>query len=204
MDLKDIFQNSVLNEVQEQNKKKSLTSQYEREVASAKKKKLAPVEEFLNMFVESKVYVKHKEYYSLMGKSEEPQLFSFYMGDSSKRWSPGVSIFIEHPEIEIAIPNHEDSGKIVIHNASHHPDSFLINQKFTSIESAIKALAIFLGRCVVKIEKPQAILTENSSTVNPLDGKEPKFFNNVPPNPKVKSNAQTTISKIFNENKDEE
>ena len=57
---------------------------------------------------------------------------------------------------------------------------------------------------MVKIEKPQAILTENSSTVNPLDGKEPKFFNNVPPNPKVKSNAQTTISKIFNENKDEE
>ena len=112
MDLKDIFQNSVLNEIQEQNKKKSLTSQYEREVASAKKKQLAPVQEFLQMFVDSQIYVKHCDYYT--SKNHEPQLFSFFLGDSSKSWSPGVSIFIEHPEIEIAIPNNKHDGQIVI------------------------------------------------------------------------------------------
>lgn len=203
MDLKDIFQNSVLNEIQEQNKKKSLTSQYEREVATVKKKQLAPVEEFLNMFVDSQIYVKHCDYYT--SKNTEPKLFSFFWGDSSKTWSPGVSIFIEHPEIEIAIPNHKDDGSVIIFISSHHPDSFLINQKFTNMESAIKALGSFLGRCVIKIEKPQAILNSNIANKSSTDIKENHFFNNVPSNPRTsKINSQHTLSKIFTENKKED
>lgn len=196
MDLKDIFQNSVLNEIQEQNKKKSLTSQYEREVASAKKKQLAPVQEFLQMFVDSQIYVKHCDYYT--SKNHEPQLFSFFLGDSSKSWSPGVSIFIEHPEIEIAIPNNKHDGQIVIFISSHHPDSFLISQKFTTMESAIKSLGSFLGRCVVKIDKPQATL--NSQNKSQVESKEIQFFQNIPLNPrKTENQSHNLLSKIFSE-----
>lgn len=208
MDLKNIFQSSVLNEIQELNKKKSLTSQYEREVAMTKKKQLAPVIEFLDMFVKSQIYVKHRDHYVLHSHSIEPQLFSFFIGDSSKSWSPGVSIFIEHPEIEIAIPNNKDEGVIVIFISSHHPDSFLINQKFTNMESAIRALGNFLGRCAVKIDKPQAVLSEDSSTVSPLPvKKDANFFSNVPMNPKPKTSSQNgsnaTIDRMFNNENDE-
>lgn len=206
MDLKSIFQNSVLNEIQELNKKKSLTSQYEREVAMNKKKQLAPVIEFLDMCVKSQIYVKHKDNFSLHGRSMEPQLFSYFIGDSSKSWSPGISIFIEHPEIEIAIPNNTDQGVIVIFISSHHPDSFLINQKFTSLESAITALGKFLGRCIVKMDKPQAAFSDDSYSGSHAS-QDPNFFNNAPLNPKPKNtnppkSGSSNIDRMFNDDEE--
>lgn len=158
MNLDEIFMQSYLKEYTEKEKKKIIHSQEDRLIAAQKKKKLAIMEEFLQKFVDLEIIVNHRDQYTKNTASfdgMEPQKFKFYLVDSSKTWSPGVSIFFDHPcEVEIAIPNKvEEEGVVVIKVASHHPDSYMLEQKFHSFESACKSLARFLSKCTVKIGK---------------------------------------------------
>jgi hypothetical protein len=149
---------SYLKEYTEKEKKKIIHSQEERLIAAQKKKKLAIMEEFLQKFVDLEVIVNHRDQYtknSTSFEAMEPQKFKFYLVDSSKTWSPGISIFFDHPcEVEIAIPNKvEEEGVVVIKVASHHPDAYILEQKFHSFDAACKALARFLSKCTVRIGK---------------------------------------------------
>ncbi len=172
MDLDDIFLQSYLKDYTQREKQKIIHSQEDRAIASEKKKKLEVVENFLQKFVDLEVVVHHRDQYTKNASSFdsiEPQKFKFYLVDSSKTWSPGVSIFFDHPcEVEIAIPNKPlEDGVIVIKVASHHPDSYILEQKFTSFEAACKALARFLSKNTVKIGKdPRKYVRENLQKIN--------------------------------------
>jgi hypothetical protein len=158
MNLDEIFMQSYLKEYTEKEKKKIIHSQEERLIAAEKKKKLAIMEEFLQKFVDLDVMVNHRDQYTKNSTSLEgiePKKFEFYLVDSSKTWSPGISIFFDHPcEVEIAIPNKtEEEGVVVIKVASHHPDAYILEQKFNTFDAACKSLARFLSKCTVKIGK---------------------------------------------------
>ena len=158
MNLDEIFLQSYIKEYADKEKKKIIHSQEDRAIASQKRKKLAIMEEFLQKFVDLEIVVNNRDQYTKNTSGFdglEPQKFNFYLVDSSKTWSPGISIFFDHPcEVEIAIPNKvEDDGVVIIKVSSHHPDAYLLEQKFNSFESACKALARFLSKCTVKIGK---------------------------------------------------
>ena len=148
MDLDEIM-SSYLSEVTEKEKKKVQTSQEDRAIAAKKRKILEPVRVFLQKFVDLEVSVNHRDQYTKNSNSfPEPQKFSFEEIDSSKSWAPGISILLNHPaEIEIAVPNHPaEDGLIIIKVATHHPDAYMLEQKFNNVESACKALAKFLEK----------------------------------------------------------
>jgi hypothetical protein len=205
IDIKNIFEETFFTEVQERNKKQSLSAQREREISSGKKKMLAPIIQFLDMFVESKVYVRDKDYYSPMAihKELEPVLFSYYLGDSSKLWSPGISIFIDHPGMEISIPNKIDDTVVNFHLYNHHPDKYIIEQQFPNMEKALKSLGTFLARCAVKIESPQNFF-KKEDTQNVKNN----IFNSKPINPQLnnlaKNVAKQNVDSLFSINKNTE
>lgn len=158
MDLDDIFIKGFLNDVHEREHKKTLLSQEERLIARQKFKKLEPIGQFLQKFVDLEVYVNHSDQYTKNTKTMEhlvPQKFFFYQQDSSKSFSPGISIVFDHPAVvEIAIPNKpEEYGVVVVKVASHHPDAYILEQRFNTFESACAALGKFIGRCTSSIGK---------------------------------------------------
>lgn len=158
MNLDEIFLKSYLDDFNEREKKKTAHTNEDREIAKQKRRKIKIIEDFLQKFVNLEIHVTHKDQYSknvldVLPANSVP--FEFYLVDSSKAWSPGVSILFDHPcEVEIAIPNKDKDGAVVIKVASHHPYSYILEQKFTNFEAACEALARFLSKCTVKIGKP--------------------------------------------------
>lgn len=216
MNLDEIFMQSYLKEYTEKEKKKIIHSQEERLIASEKKKKLAIMEEFLQKFVDLEVMVNHRDQYTKNSTSLEgiePKKFEFYLVDSSKTWSPGISIFFDHPcEVEIAIPNKtEEEGVVIIKVASHHPDAYILEQKFNTFDAACRSLARFLSKCTVKIGKdPRGYVKEALSKKSNSDFPT----SNVPDAPpvserkinmhkeKIESNMSLKkIGELFNMNK---
>lgn len=183
-DIDDLFIKSYLNDINEKEKKKTLVSQEERRIAQLKKDKLQPIEKFLQKFVDLEVSVHHSDKYANT-KSSIPgdQKFSFYYVDSSKTWSPGISIWIDHPAVmEIAIPNNpQEEGIVVIKVASHHPDSYLLEQVFHSYESACQAIGRFLAKNTVSV------------------GKDPKKYIKDVEQRKMQSDKQKNIVNIDNQ-----
>lgn len=171
MDLDDIFMKSYFNEFHEQEKKKIFLSQEDRLIAAKKKEQLEIIEQFLQKFVDLEIKVNHCDQYTKNSKSMDnvkPQLFSFQLIDSSKTWSPGISILFNHPaEVEIAIPNNQqEEGVVVIKVASHHPDSYILEKKFTNYAGACDALGRFLGKCTISIgKKPVSLNNDNKSNI---------------------------------------
>lgn len=158
MNLDDLFINSFLKERNEKEQNKILSSQEDRETARQKQSKLQMIAEFLQKFVDLEVFVNHTDSYTKNTRTMEgiiPQLFHFYWMDTSPTWAPGLSIWIDHPAtIEIAVPNNpEEEGVVVIKVASHHPYSYLVEQKFYTYENACIALGKFLGRCTTSIKQ---------------------------------------------------
>lgn len=119
-----------------------------------KKKKLEPIKAFLDQLQQSKLKVANNKYTSIApvksDNNNEDMIFLYKEIKSSPSWSPGISLFFEHPiETEIAIPNDydiEEFGEVVIKTSGYHKDNHIINRKFYSIEEAKKALALFLGK----------------------------------------------------------
>ena len=194
MDLDEIFLKSYLNEYKEKEKKKILHNQEDRIIAAQKRKKLSIMESFLQKFVNIEIMVHHRDQYTknnINNDGIKPQKFSFYLVDSSKKWSPGISIFFDHPaEVEIAIPNKpEDEGVIVIKVASQHPDAYILEQKFQTIESACEAIARFLSRCTTQINKETREHNTNKQHVD--------FTANVPDAPPQEQMTLKKITEIF-------
>ena len=228
MDLDDIFIKSYLNEVNEKEKKRTLLSQEERVIANQKKVKLDIIGRFLQKFVDLDVMVNHSDQYTKNTKTMdgiEPQKFSFYLVDSSKTWAPGISIWFDHPAVvEIAIPNKpQEEGVVVIKVASHHPDSYLLEQRFLSFEQACQALGRFLGRCTTHIgkdtkkyvkdiqQKKQTTEPDRKSLQGIPDSMPDNFFNKptTPSEPAVlkgteDSSSLKKIGNLFNLNKNKD
>jgi len=220
MNLDDIFMQSYLKEYTEKEKKKIIHNQEDRLIAAQKRKKLAIMEEFLQKFVDLEIVVNHRDQYTKNSTSldgMEPKKFEFYLVDSSKSWSPGISIFFDHPcEVEIAIPNKvEEEGVVIIKVASHHPDAYILEQKFHTFEAACKSLARFLSKCTVKIGKdPRKYVKE---ALNKKSGNVDFPSSNIPDEPPhqerkvsmqkehIESNMSLKkIGDLFNMNKNKE
>lgn len=226
MDLDDIFMRSYLNDYEAQHKKEILQSQEEREIAERKRKKLEIIKLFLQKFVDLEVIVKHCHHYTKNTATLaniEPQPFEYYEKDSSNLWAPGISILFNHPaEVEIAIPNHiEDEGVVVIRASTHHPDAYVLEQKFSTFEAACEALGEFLRRCTVSMKDPREYLEDIQQKIKPVTKEQhTSFIHNVPEEPpedihmsskdSVKSTSGKNlslkkISNLFNrKNKDED
>ena len=205
MNLDDIFFKSYLQEFGEKEKKKILTSQEDRIVAAQKKEQLSIIEQFLKKFVDLEVSVNHCDQYTKNAKTSgviEPQKFNFYLVDSSKRWWPGVSIWFDHPaQVEIAVPNNtQEEGVVVIKVASHHPDSYVLEQRFSTYEAACEALGKFLGKCTVSIGKnPSKYLNKEYDTKKSGD-----FLQNVPDSPPEDKNNLKRTQDLFHKKNDTE
>lgn len=193
IDLNEIFLRSYLQEYNEKEKKKILHSQEDRVIAAQKKQKLSTIEEFLQKFVDLEIHVQHRDQFTRNTSPLhyiESQKFNFYFVDSSKKWSPGISIFFDHPaEVEIAIPNKiEEEGAVVIKVATHHPDAYILEQKFTNLTSACEALGKFLGKNTVSIGKdPSKYLEEKNQKSKNINH---DFLQNVPDEPPHTENGE--------------
>lgn len=199
MDLDEIM-SSYLSEVTEKEKKKVQTSQEDRAIASKKRKILEPIRVFLQKFVDLEITVYHRDQYTKnVNVFPDPQKFSFEEIDSSRSWAPGISILINHPaEIEIAVPNNTtEDGLVIMKVATHHPDAYILEQKFNNIESACKALARFLGKCTVGIGKSPSILAKEQNFKKTVQN---NHFTNNAPNELPDNRGMKTINNLFDEN----
>lgn len=199
MDLDEIM-SSYLSEVTEKEKRKVQTSQEDRAIAAKKRKILEPIRIFLQKFVDLEVTVHHRDQYTKnINIFPDPQKFSFEEIDSSKSWAPGISILLNHPaEIEIAVPNHpQEDGLIIIKVATHHPDAYILEHKFTDVESACKSLARFLGKCTVSIGKDPVVLAKEQNYKKTVSNNN--FFNHVP-NELPENRGMKKINDLLDEN----
>jgi len=170
-----ILNNSFLKEFSELEKKRLQDNQEHRDIAKIKKQQLMHVETFLQKFVDLDIYVRYCSQalttHFEANQQNTPQKFEFYYADSSKKWSPGVSIFFDHPaQVEIAIPNNtEDDGIVVMHVISNHPYAYLLEQRFDSHNAVFEALAKFLAKCTIKINSPpKKHIKQMSESRNPM------------------------------------
>lgn len=124
----------------------------EEELIEQKSKQLIPMRQFLKRLIDLGIVVSHTEQYNARFSRETPAPVSFTVteGPSSPRWSPGVSLFLEHPaEIEIAIPGAahlDEDGAVVVRCSTEHPDSGILQGPFANMNEACEALADFLAR----------------------------------------------------------
>jgi hypothetical protein len=131
----------------------------EDEVAKKKRETLEPIAELLGRLANLGLVVPDAR--SASGQPGFPQgreaTLTVTEGPSSPSWAPGVSIFIDHPaEIEIAVPNESDirdKGPVVISCATSHPDRGMLVQKHASVHAAADALARFLAKNTLRIQK---------------------------------------------------
>lgn len=193
IDIDKIFNNSFLNEFNEQEKKKKSLSQDDQLIISTKKPTIDLIAKFLQKFVDANIVVNHKDLYTkntFTNQHALPQKFNFSYIDSSKKWEPGISIYFLHPaEIEIAIPNKDDEGIAVIKVITEHPDSYLLEHKHLSIESVCESLAKFLSRCTTSVGGK---LKQNSN-ISPS-----KFIDSAPETPPNLPNLPLTDSFFSN------
>ena len=216
--LNDIFVKSYLNEYTERERQKIQHNQEEREIAKQKFEQLEGMIKFLDKFVELEILVDHSDQHTknaLTNEGRDPQKFQYYLVDSSKKWSPGTSIFFDHPaQVEIAIPNYpQKEGVIVIKVASHHPYAYIVEQKFTTFESAYEAIARFLGKSTVKISKdPKKYIKESHHVPAKKPEQQYDFTQNVPEEPPQTENHPNSLNSLkkiseffkFNKNSDDD
>jgi len=148
--LQNIFIEEFLRQFEEKEQKKILINREQQLIAERKSKRLNAIRQFLDQFVEQGVMVYHKDRFNkdIPDKEQivkEEQSFKHYDADSSAVWSPGISIWFDHPaEVEIAVPNEQKDGFIIIKVATPNKHSHILENKYENVEDACKALAKFL------------------------------------------------------------
>lgn len=181
-ELDEILAKSFLQEFSELEKKRIQDNQEHRDIAKVKHDELKNIEKFLQKLIELDIHVQHCDQntptYIQKSNYKEPKKFEFYYGDSSKKWSPGISIFFDHPaQVEIAIPNNvEEEGVVVIHVISHHPYSYLLEQKFLNYSSAYESLAKFLAKCTLKVNKDTKKYSKEITSLEDIPNDPPNNF----------------------------
>lgn len=132
-------------------------------IIAEKSQALIPFRMLLKKLVDAGAYVNHHGLHDpgSMVRSHAPQLLQVWEDQSSPKWQPGVSLFLDHPaKIEIAIPNpnqQTDHGVVVVMCSTDHPHSYLLKGPFVTIDEACVALAKFLSLSTQRIERPNMI-----------------------------------------------
>lgn len=154
-DFIDDIEGQFLGQVGHQEKKRAVRRASSAEITERKSRQLTPFRQLLKRLVDRGLIVNHCERDGAVRKA--PQAFAVYENESSDSLLPGVSIFLEHPaQIEIAIPNEADiptRGVVVILCATDHPDRRMLQGPFRSMREAAMALADFIARNTVAIER---------------------------------------------------
>jgi hypothetical protein len=157
-DFIDDAEKRFLGRVAGQEKKLASGRKAASEISSIKSQKLVPLRKLLLRFVDRGIVVSHCERDSVASR-RPAQAFLVYENESSPRFLPGVSIYFDHPaQVEIAIPNDSDIGtlgEVVICCATPHPDSPMLQGPFRSMRDAALALADFLARNTISIDRSE-------------------------------------------------
>lgn len=139
----------------ERKRKEIGRAQMEVQLIKRKRLVLDPLRVFLQKFVELGLVVPDSGIGAPGVSLHATMPFSFYESEASPSWSPGVSLFFDHPaEVEISIPNEGDKAKlglVVIRSVTSHKDRIMLHQKFDTVDQAKDALAKFLGKSAVAI-----------------------------------------------------
>lgn len=124
----------------------------EQEIINAKDRALIPMRQLLKRLMDLNLIVYNSARFDA-GRSFEnsaPVSFEVSESESSPRWQPGNSLYLDHPaEIEIAIPNQKDQdelGIVVITCTTDHPEQNLLQGPFRDMTQACEALAEFVAR----------------------------------------------------------
>jgi hypothetical protein len=146
----DDFLNIISTQMREE-KARAQRADDERERKSLE---LIPIRQFFSKLVSIGVVVTHSAKYN--GKAAQPpQLLEPFENETSPRWAPGVSIFLDHPAaIEIAIPNYPAEGVVHINVSSAHPRAELLRGPFSDMDEACRALSRFLALDTARVERP--------------------------------------------------
>lgn len=142
-------------------------------IVAEKDAHLIQIRRLLKRLADAGVVVGHRDAYdrSLGSRHMPPQMLSVTEGESSPKWSPGVSLYIDHPALlEVAVVNaghRKQNGLIAIGCSSEHPDRHTLGGPFFDTDQACMALAEFLSRNTVRIERPD-ILRPDDDPITPL------------------------------------
>lgn len=140
------------NTLSAQHRHEQSTLWFEGEIIAEKKVIIQPIRHFLRELARRGLRVPHYERFNRGIMSYPSMPFRPYSANSSPLWSPGISMFFDHPaQVEIAVPNHrEKEGMIVVNVSSHHPKADLLRQTFYSQSQVCKVLATFIAYNVLK------------------------------------------------------
>jgi len=148
-----------MNSAKEKKEAEKIEKEQSEKIRTEKAIILKPVRKLLKMFTKNKLIVKNTNTYKKIRtfrEDVEPVVFAVLEGESSPSWSPGTSLFFDHPsEVEIAVPNvrnRSKEGLIVIRCSNGHPLSEKINNtKYETVEKACEAISELLINSLVSI-----------------------------------------------------
>lgn len=132
-------------------------------ILSVKSEMLIPIRMMLKKLIDARTHVENSGLHDLgiKNRSFAPQLLEAWESESSPKWQPGGSIFLDHPaHLEIAVTNAKgkEEPRIHISCVDAHPHSHMFQESFQSSEEACEALAKFLSLNTVKIENPDVLM----------------------------------------------
>lgn len=142
--------NEFLNEFDNKKRRQQQRAAIDEQSIAKKRASLEPIRRLLSKFTEFGIIVSDADRGARGVPADATKQFSYYEGESSPSWYPGVSLFFDHPvPAEIAIPNEHDQAKegvVVIRLANNHKDQNMLLQRFANLEVAAEVLAKFLGK----------------------------------------------------------
>lgn len=149
--------------IEEQERRQKRRRNTDETIRARKAEQLFPFRKLLRRFDDMRLVVNSADKYIRPQPTEVfvPQVFRVYESESSESWSPGTSLFFDHPaRVEIAIPNERDQdvlGVVVIRSASEHPDQNMLQGPFRTIDDALIALSTFIAKNTVRVDAPGAL-----------------------------------------------
>ena len=152
-------------------RKENKRAHLEVQLIERKRRELASIRKLLQRCVDMGLIVSDSRIGEPRFAPNATQNFAYYEGESSPTWGPGISLYFDHPaQVEIAIPNECDQvkhGRVVIRSVTHHKDVMMLHQIFTEPELAKEALAKFLGKNAISINRDPRIAL-SASRNNPV------------------------------------
>lgn len=151
--------NAFLNNVEAQEKQKSIVEKNKEEIRREKDIILMPIKILLKKIEDTGVMVWDSERFSRgMLKSDAkklpPRKLQIYEDESNPMWQPGKSLYLRHPaRIEISVPNDKDKSKygLIQISCSENPHKGIFNKAFRDVEDACEAIVEFLSKNTISI-----------------------------------------------------